>query len=81
MIEANVKSIISIVNHINSGFNLKKEHIDLKDIKNKFIAYNDVLSFRVSSKSSYVDFQEIAIISAKSNAKYEILRSKIMTNH
>ena len=79
LIQANIKDIISIASHINSGFNLKKEHIDLKDIKNKFIAYNDALSFGILSKSSYIDFKEMAIISAKSDAKYAILRSKIMT--
>ena len=34
LIEANVKDIRFILNHINNGFNLKKGHIDLEDIKN-----------------------------------------------
>ena len=45
--EANTKDIRYTVDHINNSENLKEIPIDLEDIKDKFIAYNDTLSFGI----------------------------------
>ena len=44
-----------MVDYINNGENLKEISIDLEDIKDTFIAYNDTLPFGILSSSSYID--------------------------
>ena len=77
MIETNAKDIISIVNNINSSSNFKKQHMNFEDIKNKSTGYDDDLSFRILSKSSYINFKEMTIISTKC----EILKSKAIKKY
>ena len=64
LVEVNTKNIRYIVDHINNGKNLKKTLINLEDIRDKFIAYNDILPFGVLSKSSYIDDRKMNIISS-----------------
>ena len=64
LVEVNTKDIRYIVDHINNGKNLKKTLINLEDIRDKFIAYNDILPFGVLSKSSYIDDRKMNIISS-----------------
>ena len=64
LVEANTKDIRYIVDHINNGGNIKETLINLEDIRDKFIAYNDILPFRILSKSSYIDHRRMNIISS-----------------
>ena len=54
--EANAKDIRHIVDNINNGENLKET-----PIRDKFIAYNDILPFVILSKSSYIDLRKMNI--------------------
>ena len=47
LVEANTKDIRYIVDHINNGENLKETLINLEDIRDKFIACNDILPFAI----------------------------------
>ena len=44
-----------MVDHITSGEKLTGRPINSKSIRDKFIAYNDILPFGILSKSSYID--------------------------
>ena len=75
--EANTKDIRYIVDHINNGENLKEILIDLEDIRDKFIAYNDILPFGILSKSSYINLRKMNVISSATfDDKYKILKTK-----
>ena len=77
LVEANTKDIRSIVDHINNGENRKEIPIDLEDIKDKFIAYNDTLPFGILSKSSYIDLRKMNIIfSVVFDDEYKISETK-----
>ena len=77
LVEANTKDIKYIVDHINSGENLKETLINLEDIRDKFIAYNDILPFGILSKSSYIDLRTMNIISSVTfGDEYKILKTK-----
>ena len=58
----NNKDVRYMVNYINNGENLKEIPIDLEDIKDKFIAYNDTLPFGILSISSYIDLRKMKIV-------------------
>ena len=47
LIEANTKDIRYIIDHVNNGENLKETLINLEDIRDKFIAYDDILPFGI----------------------------------
>ena len=64
LVETNTKDIRYIVDHINNGENLKGTLINLEDIRDKFIAYNEILPFGILSKSSYTDLRKMNIISS-----------------
>ena len=77
LVEANTKDIRYIVDHINNGENLKETLINLEDIRDKLIAYNDTLPFGILSKSSYIDLRKMNIISSvKFDDEYKILKTK-----
>ena len=77
LVEANTKDIRYIVDHINNGENLKETLINLEDIRDKFIAYNDILPFGILSKSSYIDLRKLNIISSVTfDDEYKILKTK-----
>ena len=65
------------MNHINNGEKLTERPINSKDIKDKFIAYNDILPFGILSKSSYTDLREMKIVcSVTFDDEYKILKTK-----
>ena len=64
LVEANTKDIRYIADHINNGENIKETLINLEGIRDKFIAYNDILPFGILSKSSYIDHRKMNIISS-----------------
>ena len=64
LVEANTKDIRYIVDHINNGENLKETLINSEDIRDKFIAYTDILPFGILSNSSYIDLRKMNIISS-----------------
>ena len=77
LVEANTKGIRYIVDHINNGENLKETLINLEDIRDKSIAYNDILPFGILSKSSYIDLRKMKIISSVTfDDEYKILKTK-----
>ena len=47
---------------VNDGGNLKETPINLEDIKDKLMSYNDILPFGILSKSSYIDLRKMGII-------------------
>ena len=55
LVEANTKDISE---------NLKETLINLEDIRDKCIVYNDILSFGILSKSTYIDLRKMNIISS-----------------
>ena len=56
LVKAHTKDISYMVDYVNNGEKLKERLINLEDIRDEFIAYNDYLSFGILSKSSYIDF-------------------------
>ena len=77
LVEANSKDIRYIVDHINNGENLKETLINLEGIRDKFIAYNDILPFGILSKSSYIDLRKMNIISSVTfDDECKILKTK-----
>ena len=77
--EANAKDIRCIVDHINNGESLKEIPINLEDIRDKFIAYNDTLPFGILSKSSYIDLRKMNIIcSVIFDVEYKPLETKAL---
>ena len=58
LIEVHNKDVRYTVDYINNGENLKEIPIDLEDIKDKFIAYNDTLHFGILSISIYIDLKK-----------------------
>ena len=77
LVETNVKVIRCIVDYINNGESLKEIPINLEDIREKLIAYNDTLSFGILSKSSYIDLRKMNIFySVIFDAEYKPLETK-----
>ena len=76
---ANAKDVRCIIDYINNGESLKEIPINLENIRDKCIAYNDTLSFRILSESSYIDLRKMNIIySVISDAKYKPLETKAL---
>ena len=77
LVKASTKDIRYIAGHINNGENLKETLINLEDITDKFIAYNNILPFGILSKSS-TDLTKLNIISSVTfDDEYEILKAKL----
>ena len=77
LVEANTKGIRYILDHVKNGENLKETLINLEDIRYKFIAYNDILTFGILSKSSYIDLRKMSIISSVTfDDQYKFLKAK-----
>ena len=57
LVKAHTKDIRYMVDRINNGENLKEIPINLEDIRDKFIAYDDILPFGILPKSSYIDLK------------------------
>ena len=77
LVETNTEDIRYTVDHINNSENFKEIPIDLEDIKDKFIAYNDTLPFGILSKSSYIDLRKMNNISSVTfDDEYKILKTK-----
>ena len=73
ILDTNTKDIRYIANHINNGENI----INLEDIRDKFIADNDILTFAILPKLSYIDLRKINIISSVIfDDEYKILEIK-----
>ena len=58
LVEVHNKDVRYMVDYINNGENLKEIPIDLEDVKDKFIAYNDMLPFGILSISNYIDLKK-----------------------
>ena len=77
LVKASTKDIRYIVGHINNGENLKETLINLEDITDKFIVYNNILPFGILSKSS-TDLTKLNVISSVTfDDEYEILKAKL----
>ena len=77
LVEANVKDIRYILDHINNGENLKETLINLEDIRDKYLAYNNILPFGIISKSSCIDLRKMNIISSVTfDYEYKTLKTK-----
>ena len=50
LVKAHTKDISYMVDYINNAEKLKERPINLEDIRDKFIAYNDFLPFGILSK-------------------------------
>ena len=75
--EVHNKDVRYMVDYINNGENLKEIPIDLEDIKDMFIAYNDTLPFGILSISSYIDLKKMKIVySVVNNNNFKILKRK-----
>ena len=69
-----------MVNHINNGEKLKERPINLKDIRDKFIAYSDNLPFGILIDSSYIDLKKLKIVpSVTFGDEYKILKTESRT--
>ena len=71
-----------MVDYINNGEKPKERPINLEDIRDKFIVYNDYLPLGILSKSSYIDLRKLSIVSSVTfDDEYTILKTKsrIMT--
>ena len=55
LVKAHAKDISNMVDYINNGEKLEERPINLEDIRDKFITYNDYLHFGILSNSSYID--------------------------
>ena len=55
LVKVYTEDIRYMVDYINNGEKLEERRINLEDIRDKFIAYNDNLPFGILSKSSYID--------------------------
>ena len=55
LVNAHTKDIRHMVDYINNGEKLKERPINLEDVRDKFIAYNNNLPFGILSKSGYID--------------------------
>ena len=81
LVEANTKDVRYLVDHINNGENLKETPINLEDIKDKFIAYNDILPIGILSKSSYIDLRKMNTVSSVTfDDEYKTLETKALTS-
>ena len=58
LVEVHNKDVRYMVDYINNGENLKEIPIDLENVKDKFIAYNDMLPFGILSISNYIDLKK-----------------------
>ena len=61
----------------------KERPVNLEDIRDKFIAYNDYLPFGILSSSSYVGLRKMKIVSSVTfDDEYKILKTKsrVMVN-
>ena len=77
LVEANLKDIRYILDHINNGENLKETLINLEDIRDKYLAYNNILPFGIISKSSCIDLRKMNIISSVTfDYEYKTLKTK-----
>ena len=83
LVKAHTKDISYMVDYINNGEKLKERPINLEDIRDEFIAYNDYLPFGILSNSSYIDVRKMKIVSSVTfDDEYKILKteSRIMVN-
>ena len=79
LVETNTKDVKYIADHINNGQNLKETPINLEDIRDKVIAYNDILPFGILSKSSYIDPRKMNTISFVTfDDEYKTLETKAL---
>ena len=77
LVKAHTKDISYMVDYINNSEKLKERPINLEDIRDKFIAYNDYLPFRILSKSSYIDLSKMNIVASVTfDDEYKILKTK-----
>ena len=80
LVKACTKDIRYMVDHINNGEKLRERPINLEDIRDKFIAYNDNLPFGILSDSSYIDLKKMKIVSSVTfDDGYKILKKESRT--
>ena len=77
LVDAHTKDISYMVDYINNGEKLEKRCINLKDVRDNFIAYSDNLTFGILSKSSYIDLKKVKIVSSVIfGDEYKILKTE-----
>ena len=77
LVDAHTKDINYMVDYINNGEKLEKRCINLKDVRDNFIAYSDNLTFGILSKSSYIDLKKMKIVSSVIfDDEYKILKTE-----
>ena len=77
LVDAHTKDISYMVDYINNGEKLEKRCINLKDVRDNFIAYSDNLTFGILSKSSYIDLKKVKIVSSVIfGNEYKILKTE-----
>ena len=66
-----------MVDYTNNSEKLKERPINLEDIRDEFIAYNDNLPFGILSKSSYINLRKMEIVSSVTfDDEYKILKTE-----
>ena len=77
LVKEYIKNISYMVDYINNGGKLEERPINLKIVRDKFIAYSDNLPFGMLSKSSYIDFNKKKIVSSVTfDDEYKILKTE-----
>ena len=64
LVEELTKDISYMVDYINNGGKLEEIPSNLKDVRDKFIVYSDNIPFGILSKSTYIDFKKMKIVSS-----------------
>ena len=66
-----------MADYINNGEKLKERLINLEDIRDEFITYNDYLPIGMLSNSSYIDLRKMKIVSSVTfDDEYKILKTE-----
>ena len=83
LVKACTKDIRDMVDYINNSPKIKERLVNLEDIRDTFIAYNDYLPFGILSNSSNIDLRKMKIVSSVTfDDEYKILKteSRVMVN-
>ena len=77
LVKAYTEDIRYMMDHINNSEKLTERPINSKDIRDKFIAYNDILPFGILSKSRYIDLKKMKIVSYVTfDDEYKVLKTE-----
>ena len=77
LVKAYTEDIRYMMDHINNSEKLTERPINSKYIRDKFIAYNDILPFGILSKSRYIDLKKMKIVSYVTfDDQYKVLKTE-----